>query len=210
MLMFGPLNRSWCMRFEAKHSYFKSIAKVIRNFKNLPLSLASRHQNMELADNITLDNSTDPSPLFQNEVTFGRPKQIVSAQDKSYVKECLLRFHNIQCNDEDGMFILSSVTLYGTLYKPGKNNYIDFSRDAPEFGRIIKIWYIQDCGIFFVLQVMDTVYLNEALNAFHVEEPTMAVGHEILSAKDIAHPNVCHAYIFDEKSYIVQRENINV
>ena len=45
-MMFGPLIQSWCMRFEAMHSYFKDMARKIKNFKNLPLSLAKRHQSM--------------------------------------------------------------------------------------------------------------------------------------------------------------------
>ena len=32
------------MRFEAKHSYFKRIAGVVRNFKNIEKTIASRHQ----------------------------------------------------------------------------------------------------------------------------------------------------------------------
>ena len=44
MTMFGPLRASWCMRFEAKHSCFKS--KKWRNFKNLPLSISMFHQKL--------------------------------------------------------------------------------------------------------------------------------------------------------------------
>ena len=40
----GPLSQLWCMRFEAKHRYFKQVAKVIGNFKNIAKTLASRHQ----------------------------------------------------------------------------------------------------------------------------------------------------------------------
>lgn len=32
------------MRYEAKHSYFKHMARVLGNFKNIPLTLARRHQ----------------------------------------------------------------------------------------------------------------------------------------------------------------------
>ena len=32
------------MRFEAKHKYFKNLTHVIKNFKNVPKSLAARHQ----------------------------------------------------------------------------------------------------------------------------------------------------------------------
>ena len=40
----GPLVGSWCMRYEAKHHYFKHLAIVVGNFINLPFTLAKRHQ----------------------------------------------------------------------------------------------------------------------------------------------------------------------
>ena len=40
----GPLVRAWCMRFEAKHHYFKKLSTVIGNYTNLPFTLAMRHQ----------------------------------------------------------------------------------------------------------------------------------------------------------------------
>ena len=43
-MMFGPLIRTWCMRFEAKQAYFKDVARRLKNFKNLPYSLAKWHQ----------------------------------------------------------------------------------------------------------------------------------------------------------------------
>ena len=33
------------MRYEAKHSFFKHLARVIHNFKNVPKTVALRHQN---------------------------------------------------------------------------------------------------------------------------------------------------------------------
>ena len=38
---------NWCMRFEAKHNYFKKLAIGLGNFKNLPWTLAGRHQNKQ-------------------------------------------------------------------------------------------------------------------------------------------------------------------
>jgi hypothetical protein len=40
--LYGPLRHHWCMRFEAKHRFFK--AKKIKNFKNLPYTLSKHHQ----------------------------------------------------------------------------------------------------------------------------------------------------------------------
>ena len=41
----GPLVNSWCMRMEAKNSICKQMA-VISNFKNVPYSVAHRHQHL--------------------------------------------------------------------------------------------------------------------------------------------------------------------
>ena len=40
----GPLIRHWCMWYEAKHSYFKRLAKNAWNFRNIGKTLVSRHQ----------------------------------------------------------------------------------------------------------------------------------------------------------------------
>ena len=44
----GPLTTSWCMRMEAKNSYFKNISRQ-GNFKNIALSVARRHQKLMCA-----------------------------------------------------------------------------------------------------------------------------------------------------------------
>ena len=40
----GPLTTLWCMRYEAKHRQLKEMTSVVRNFKNIPQSLAYHHQ----------------------------------------------------------------------------------------------------------------------------------------------------------------------
>lgn len=40
---FGPLRHQWCMRFEGKNAHIKRLAK--QNFKNVPYSVATRHQD---------------------------------------------------------------------------------------------------------------------------------------------------------------------
>ena len=41
---FGPLTLYWCMRYEAKHKYFKQLQRKINNFINMPFTLSLRHQ----------------------------------------------------------------------------------------------------------------------------------------------------------------------
>ena len=40
----GPSTHFWCMRYEAKHLYFKQLAIRSFNFKNPAITLAKRHQ----------------------------------------------------------------------------------------------------------------------------------------------------------------------
>ena len=44
---FGPLIHHWTARYESKHRYLKQLATGLGNFKNLPLSLATRHQSYQ-------------------------------------------------------------------------------------------------------------------------------------------------------------------
>lgn len=45
--LLGPLTAYWCMRYEAKHSYFKQLSHAIGNFINLPFTLSKRHQQFQ-------------------------------------------------------------------------------------------------------------------------------------------------------------------
>ena len=45
-IRYGPLVRYWCMRFEGKHNYFKDLAHRVKCFKNIPKTMALRHQNL--------------------------------------------------------------------------------------------------------------------------------------------------------------------
>lgn len=44
LLSYGPLSRLSCMRFEAKHQFFKSLSRKMRNFKSISATLCRRHQ----------------------------------------------------------------------------------------------------------------------------------------------------------------------
>lgn len=57
--LFRPPRQQWCFRFEAYYAYFKSLVPVVRNFKNMALTLSYRHQS-RLCNNLasfTVNNS---------------------------------------------------------------------------------------------------------------------------------------------------------
>jgi len=48
------------MRFEGKHSYFKDLAQRVKCYKNIPKTLARRHQHMRSYTFGTASLSTTP------------------------------------------------------------------------------------------------------------------------------------------------------
>ena len=108
-----------------KHSFFKDLASNINNFKNLPYSLAMKHQKVECANSIVFDEYTDTSPLFGHEEHNGKVKVLVGAEAK-LVKESIGRFYKVEWSDENHLFQTNAVTITGTLYKPGKKHFIAF------------------------------------------------------------------------------------
>lgn len=42
----GPVVNFWCMRYEAKHNYFKSLAQRVKNFRNIAKTLSNHHQRL--------------------------------------------------------------------------------------------------------------------------------------------------------------------
>ena len=45
----GPLINIWAMRMESKHTYMKNVIRAAKNFKNVPLTCANRHQLAQIS-----------------------------------------------------------------------------------------------------------------------------------------------------------------
>ena len=69
---FGPPSRYWCMRFEAKHSYFKSLAQRVKCFKNIAKTLADHQQNL-------MCYYASTNSCFSRDWLFGRIKLDITA-----------------------------------------------------------------------------------------------------------------------------------
>jgi hypothetical protein len=59
---FGPLVRLWTMRYEAMHKYFKSLVSSVKNFVNLPYTLACRHQQLKATHTGWIDDNIEIGP----------------------------------------------------------------------------------------------------------------------------------------------------
>lgn len=211
LLMFGPLIRTWCMRFEAKHAYFKDIARRLKNFKNLPLSLAKRHQHMEYADMLPIDDD-DPCSLFKKDFQLGKAKVLYGDKEKD--AKCLItRFYE---TDLEGvcMFQSNSVIVYGTQYICGRNNYLLLGlndQGLPEFARIIKIWYaLQMNDPFFVTEVMVCQKYCDRLGAYGIYDSDIPQGYQVTIHSNLYSHQVFHATSIKGSMYIAAKENFLV
>lgn len=120
ILKFGPLVRVWAMRFEAKHQQFKLIPKITKNFRNLPKTLAERHQSGVRADSISLSADDNPfdHPLFRKDFICGGSSSYLRAldeQERNIVKDTITRFYpSFEEESGDPIFQASSVSVHGT------------------------------------------------------------------------------------------------
>ncbi|GBL85238.1 hypothetical protein AVEN_222713-1 [Araneus ventricosus] len=134
ILAFGPLTCSWSMRFEAKHLYFKHVAQSIKNNRNLPYSLAKRHQQLQCYYNL---ESLRPIGK-KDSVTSGK---IIDVNNYSTEITRLLSGY-------EEFYSLKKVELNGMIYKSGACLVSGFHNDEPVFEKILIILRKGTCTKF--------------------------------------------------------------
>lgn len=172
ILELGPLIRHSCMRFEARHQYFKDLA-TRQNFKNICLSLAEQCQYDDCAHFINEDPSTHP--FFAGDKELGPTKEVDHGEKRDFL-------HSVA---EAGLFanlkVLTTISkakwirMYGTKYVSYKVCILavnaTFIPRAPVFGKLKSIW-LADEHVVFEYEPYRTLTFNEYLMAYQVEELT--------------------------------------
>lgn len=149
----GPLIYNWSMRFEAKHSYFKTLSYNVHNFKNICKTLTVRHEeNMSL-----LWNEGDIGLKF----TCG-PNKCMSLNE--YEHKNIITSNS----DFDNTVIITSFKWikFGYEYK---HKYFIVSNtnliNNPDFEEIIDIIMVENT-IFFITKSWLTEYFDETLHVY--------------------------------------------
>ena len=106
---YGPLIGVWAMRMESKHTYFKSVIRSSKNFKNVAKTCASRHELAQVCHRYyglfpisKLDFPANSAPL----------DSYISSSSNIYIHQAAQVLHR-EC------LILTNVKIHGTLYNPG-------------------------------------------------------------------------------------------
>ena len=105
---YGPLTELWTMRFEAKHSFFKKVIHDTHNWKNVLLTLSSKHQQMMAYH---LDNEN----LFKTKLYVEKVK-VIRVSELDPLLKCAIQKKYPHL---DSVSLSKSVHLHGTQYAEG-------------------------------------------------------------------------------------------
>lgn len=145
---FGPLVALWTMRFEAKHSFFKRVARNIRCFKNVLLSLSQRHQ-YQIAYHL-------------HAISFAKPPLEVTDVSTVHIDVLNKDISNAlrqKSPDMDNVCLAKSVAYNGLIYKCGMILIHGSLGGLPEFGEIIQMVILQD-KLIFILKKLSGWYME--------------------------------------------------
>ena len=147
----GPPILYSTMRFESKHSFFKTADNAIHNHINLTKSLAYKHQDLQLYYLI--------SPNYYTSMTIGT-KELISPENFNILTELLpeltLNFHK--------WAIYNNI-----LYTLGDMICYEINTIFPIFGQI-KHLIVSNDKIIFILNVFDTIEYLSYLRCYLIKE----------------------------------------
>ena len=154
--MLGPMVHSSCFSFKSAHSYFKEIARK-QNFKNLPLSLAKRHQFNECCNFGDPEESPSSHPLFSSERSCGVIKKL-EAESCQTLRERFNAHGLLPGVTFANVHKTSWIKLYGTKYSKSAVIAVGVEGDPvyPVFGIISNIWLLGNF-VYFGVVILRTV-----------------------------------------------------
>jgi len=146
ILKFGPLIRVWTLHFESKHSYCKSCARKLHNFKNLCKTLAERHQ--------MLQTFMSAGSLFPSELMI---ESSISFHTELYhvgIQWAVAPFH-FNC---ENTAVTHKVVYKGSLYKEGLFVVISESVERYWFGKLVFMLCHNANSVFCLVEVYSGLY----------------------------------------------------
>lgn len=181
----------WTFRFEAKHSFFKKTVKDANNFKNILLTLASRHQ-LALAYHMGMPD------LFKPAVEVGRMStvslDILDPSVKDFVRS---KFSNVTA-----VALTKTAFLHGTQYTQGMFLSYGSTGGLPDFGKIIHILIVANNPLFVVEPY--TSWYVEHFRCFEVcKNPSAKV--LVVQPEELNDYHPLFAYMVQEKLLISPR-----
>ncbi|KAK0130960.1 hypothetical protein N1851_034359 [Merluccius polli] len=146
---FGPLVDLWTFRFESKHSFFKQAINDARCFKNVLLTLSTKHQQL-------MAYLLDTQQLFKPKLHIGSVDRVkISSLDEKLRTVLEKKYPN-----EDTVSLAKEVHLYGTKYVRDMIVSAGECSGLPEFFRILHILVDKWWKVYFVTTRLSSWYME--------------------------------------------------
>lgn len=196
--LFGPPRQQWCFRFEACHAYFKSLVPIVRNFKNMALTMSYRHQS-RLCSMLASYPGTD-SKKFLYEGDYIALGVSVLLCNLPYAKI----FHRI-INESEWLTcqIMRSpkVIVHGSTYHCKSIILLECDEDdLPVFGEVDEI-FIFNKEILLVISTLQTEYFDFTINSYKVTQ-ICNVQNFVKNVKDLMFPYPLSSFQTKNRKYV--------
>lgn len=190
---YGPLRDMWMMRFEGKHKVFKQVIRDTKNFKNVPQTLAVRHQRL-LA--YYIDSPSFLKPPVQTDKMMGT----LMSTFLQNIQEFLRDKYAVQ----NTVLAASSVSIDGIKYNPDMVVSVGTCSCLPDFRQIFKILVINS-DVLFVCKDLTCWYI-EHLRSFELCSHVLSLS--ITKPSDLNDPFPLPAYTLRGRTYVTLKHYI--
>jgi hypothetical protein len=158
----GPLIRAWTMRYEAKLNYFKGIARA-GNFKNITLTLASRHQRW-------LSYHLNAGSLFTLDISRGPILDSKMLSEHNTDMTLSIQQHFPSISPSQVVAIFRWVSISGIKYTNDNCYLIRSVNKEPSFSKVEKILNLNNdfTCVRFLVSVCEVALYDESLLAYAI------------------------------------------
>ena len=193
--LYGPLCEVWTMRFEGKHKFFKKVVQDAQNFKNVPMTLAVRHQK-------AVSYQLDCSSFYKPEFEMTKVTSLLVTSFPESIQNALRK----KVPNTSAVLTASSICIDGIEYNVDSVLSAGSCSGLPEFKQITQIIAV-NTNVLFICQVM-TAWYSEQLRSYELcipDSPTFC----ILQLTDLNDPFPLSPYNVQGKLMVTVRHFIH-
>lgn len=165
MIKYGPLRNQWCMRFEGKHSYFKT--KNFKCFKNLPKTLCLKHQKFMCHKQTNFAGQPSDNFLYHGDI-ISEGTNVVFGDVFPDLEVTFRALANAADDDTLHVYRTSRATIHGHCYRTGCCLVLDYVEDVPVFAKLQDI-VVKNNVKYFVVEELPIVDFNSHILAFELQ-----------------------------------------
>lgn len=200
LIFFGPARQQFCMRFEVAHVWFKTLARVVKNFKNIPLSLSYRYESLRCSELAGILGESSVKFLYTgHKVNEGNVLDLADIPERELLISFLSNLHN---QLSISLMLTKKITVHGTTYEPGSIILLKCEEnDMPIFGQITKI-YSHGEDFLLLYKEYDTLYYCPTLNAYLIQDSPL-IDTNVKKMSDLIHPHPLSIFVLQNSKFVV-------